>query len=345
MYFNLLPDSVKSAETIILIDGGYFVFRMTKHWSKKGKMYKAHRDFKAKKINYFQRQALFKKAIEADIAYIGFRLGKLKKNPKYESKCKIIVCWDGIKGRRKRGLIHPLYKANRYGAEEDYNASEHTGVDIREKITKMGLEPNNLEKGWYGLYEESLEGDDLIAELTVEAVERNKDVIVLSSDSDMIQLLEYPITLHDFTNVVTKESIIDKYGVFPSQYADWKTLVGDVSDNISGMMFVGKKKATELIQNYGDLDSIPNEVFITYKPKYDITNRMKEIRRELGYSLLHAKQKIGSSWETWEKGNLKECAYASVQKIIETVGESHFDRKDYRTQLQDMKKIVKIPFK
>ena len=345
MYFDLLPDSVKSADTIILLDGGYFVFRMTKHWGPRGKMRKAHNSLKRGKINWFQRQAAFQKAIKADVAYVNWRLGEMRKNPEYEPSCHLVVCWDGIYGRRKRGELDSLYKANRNKKNAEYNAAEHEGMDIRDKLTQMGLEPNSLSKRWYGLYEDHMEGDDLVAHLAIEAVERGKEVIVLSPDSDMVQLLKYPITLHNLTNQVSDAEVFEKYGVYPLQYADWKALVGDASDNIRGVPYLGKKKAAKLLQSCKTIEDIPQENFITFKPKYDLTRRLQEWRKENGASLPFAKKRYGSAWSHLEEGKIKEYSYDSIFKIVEEIGINHFEATDYLNAALLSRKLIEIPFK
>lgn len=345
MYYELLPDSVKSAKKIILLDGGYFVFRMTKHWSPKGKMRQAHNRLKRGKINWFQRQAAFKKAINNDVAYVGFRLGEMKLNPKYESDCRVIVCWDGIHGRRNRGNLDSQYKANRHGAEETYSAAEHEGVDIREKLSSIGLEPNNLSKGWHGLYDAGLEGDDLMAHLAFEAIEKEKEVIILSSDSDMVQMLAQPLRLHDFTKEITAIDVYEKYGVLPRQYADWKALVGDVSDNIVGVPFIGPIAAKKLISEWDNLDSIPAESITTIKPKYDISRRLNGLRKKEGYSLSYAKKKFGSAWERMEKGDVNEFSWSAAHKILNLIGDEHFETISYRERLNCSRKLIEIPFK
>ena len=345
MYYDALPLTVKSADTIILLDGGYFVFRMMKHWSKTGRMRKAHNKMRSGKINWFQRQAAFQKAIEADVAYVNWRLGEMRKNPLYESSCYLIVCWDGIYGRRARGELDAQYKANRNLKQAEYNAAEHEGIDVREKLTKMGLEPNELSKRWFGIYDEDMEGDDLVAHLAIECLEQEKEVIVLSPDSDMVQLLKYPLTLHDLTSQVTDEAAYAKYGIYPLQYADWKALVGDTSDNIRGVPYIGKKKASKLLQSCEKIEDIPQENFLTFTPKYDLSRRLKEWRKEEGMSLAFAKRKYGSAWPHLEEGKIKEFSYDSVHKIVEVIGVNHFEATDYLNTALVSRKMIEIPFK
>tara|TARA_R110002012_G_scaffold319529_1_gene540516 strand:- start:10341 stop:11393 length:1053 start_codon:yes stop_codon:yes gene_type:complete len=338
--------SMDDYDTIILIDGGYFVFRMTKHWSKKGRMFKANQRFKRKQINYFQRQHHFKKAIEADISYIGFRLGELKKNPKYESSCMAIVCYDGIKGRQRRGQLHPLYKGNRYGAEEDYNAAGHEGVDIREKLSKMGLEPNNLEKRWFSFYDEWSEGDDLLAELTQQCIEKDKEVIVMSSDSDMIQLLRWDnVKLHNFTSLISIDDIERDYGFEPKLYADWKALCGDSADNISGVPYIGKTKAKKLILQYGAIEEIPTELLLLYTHDEELKNEFVKYRELNELCIEKCKKRFGTFWERIEAGEIMTLSPAHHKKLAAIDLSKNLIPIDYKNKALLWKRLVKIPFK
>ena len=338
--------AIDNFDTIILIDGGYFVFRMTKHWSKKGRMFKAHQKFKAKKINYFQRRHHFKKAIEADISYIGFRLGEMKKNPKYESSCMVIVCYDGIKGRQKRGQLHSLYKANRYGAEEDYDAKNHEGVDIREKLSKMSLEPENLEKRWFSMYDEWSEGDDLLGELTAHCLNLRKEVIVMSSDSDMIQLLDYEgVVLHNFTKLINSNDIEMEYGIKPNQYIDYKALCGDVSDNIGGVPFIGKTNAKKLVLKYGSIEEIPLELLRVYHHGENLMDFLIEYRKENELSLKQCKSKFGSFWEKIELGESVVLSPSHIKKLSGLDIEKYLIPIEYKEQALIWKKLITIPFK
>lgn len=339
------PSEIENHNTIILIDGGYFVFRMTKHWSPHGKMAKANKLFKANKINYFQRKHIFKKAIKADISYLGFRLGELKKNPKYESNCMIIVCYDGIKGRQRRGQLHPSYKGNRYGAEENYTAAEHEGVDIREKLSTMGLEPDNLEKGWYSMYDEWCEGDDLLAELTEHCLEKNKEVIVMSSDSDMIQLLQNNVKLHNFTSLVTLADIERDSGIKPNLYADWKALSGDSADNISGIPYIGKTKAKKLILQYGPIESIPNELLLLYGHDTELKTAFINYRQDNDLTLEDCKKKFGAFWERIENGEDIILSPAHNKKLERIGLDKLLTPIDYKPKALLWKQLIKLPFK
>ena len=234
--------------TTILLDSGYFVGRMQKHWSPKGKMRRAHNSFKKKKTNWFQRQYQFQKALNSDLGYIEVIMSRMRVNPKYDKSCSLIVCFDGIYGRRLRGALYEGYKANRnFEAEE--NASTHEGKDIREVFSSSGLEVNELKPRWTSEYDENKEADDLIAELCMSELLKGNKVVILSGDADLFQLLRYPdVRIHNFRKEITAKDVEEKYGVLPDYFADWKALAGDASDNIPGVHGIGEKKAATLLK-------------------------------------------------------------------------------------------------
>jgi len=157
--------------------------------------------------------------------------------------------------------------------------------------------------------------------------------------------LKYPLTLHNLTSQISDAEVLEKYGVYPLQYADWKALVGDASDNIRGVPYLGKKKAAKLLQSSKTIEDIPQENFITFKPKYDLTRRLQEWRKENGASLPFAKKRYGSAWSHLEEGKIKEYSYDSIFKIVEEIGINHFEATDYLNAALLSRKLIEIPFK
>ena len=128
--------------------------------------------------------------------------------------CRVIVCYDGVYGRRPRGNLYAEYKMNRRGSVE---AHQHKGIDVRERIIKCGYDPNALELWWSSDYDELMEADDLIAELC-NALPRSEEIVVMSKDQDLFQLLELEnVRIHDFTKMITREDFIEKFGILPEQ--------------------------------------------------------------------------------------------------------------------------------
>jgi len=115
------------------------------------------------------------------------------------------------------------------------------------------------------LVEEGVEADDLIASCAIEAVLRGHTVTILTSDRDLLQLLdtdgiEIWFPKRGGQNRVfdkwNRKRFIEKYGFPPELFVDYKALRGDPSDNIPGVKGVGEKTANKLITEFGGLESI-----------------------------------------------------------------------------------------
>jgi DNA polymerase-1 len=107
------------------------------------------------------------------------------------------------------------------------------------------------------------EADDLIAEVVYKfGRESNLKIVILSGDLDTLQLVSGgKIVVKAFKKGVSETTIYDeaavrkRYGITPRQMPDYKSLVGDTSDNIPGVKGIGPKTASGLIQRYGGLEN------------------------------------------------------------------------------------------
>ena len=171
----------------------------------------------------------------------------------------IVVCYDGIYGRRNRGKIYPKYKMNR----SDIPAFEHKGIDIRKRIRKCGFDPNSLFNCSKSLYEEYKEADDLLIEQANLLLLESKKVVVMSKDSDLYQIVGVndDLQLHDFTRIIDEAVIEEELGILPSQYLYFKCLVGDKSDNIPGVRGIGEAKARKILKEYPTIEDLPSDYF------------------------------------------------------------------------------------
>jgi DNA polymerase I len=103
------------------------------------------------------------------------------------------------------------------------------------------------------------EADDLIAQAARWAAEDGFQVIIVSGDKDLHQLIHDPdIQQWDpqKDRVFDEAAVFDKFGVTPAQVRDYLALVGDSSDNVPGVRGVGEKSAKLLLQQYGSLDGL-----------------------------------------------------------------------------------------
>lgn len=102
------------------------------------------------------------------------------------------------------------------------------------------------------------EADDLIATYARQAETAGMDVIIISSDKDLMQLVSDRISMFDAlkNRTIGRTEVKEKFGVGPEKVVDVQALAGDSTDNVPGVPGIGIKTAALLIQEYGDLDAL-----------------------------------------------------------------------------------------
>ena len=168
----------------------------------------------------------------------------------------VAVAWDKAKTNiMSRKKIYPEYKANRKPAPPEFYAQIPILLDLLKALN-------------WPLYEcDNFEADDIIGTLVKQADERGDiDTIMISSDLDMLQIVDSNTHLYALKKGFSKiekfniEALESKYGIKKEQFLDLKALKGDASDNIPGAMGIGEKTAVTLLQEYGDIDGIYNNI-------------------------------------------------------------------------------------
>jgi DNA polymerase-1 len=162
------------------------------------------------------------------------------------------------KGDTFRNEIYDQYKAHRPEAPEDLKAQLPVAIDF---ITKMGFVTAS---------QDGYEADDIIASLATDAKKQGLNVRIVSHDKDLYQLIDDDIFMFDpmKKKVVTVEQCFDKYGVYPHQFTQYQSLLGDSADNIPGVKGVGAKTAMALIQQFDTLENIYNNIENIEKPRW-----------------------------------------------------------------------------
>ncbi|MBI4820871.1 MAG: DNA polymerase I [Deltaproteobacteria bacterium] len=102
------------------------------------------------------------------------------------------------------------------------------------------------------------EADDIIATLARVALENDFDVVIVSGDKDLMQLVGPRVTLFEpMRNLRFKvEDVVEKFAVLPDRLGDLLALMGDTSDNVPGVSGVGEKTGAKLLGEYGTLDGV-----------------------------------------------------------------------------------------
>ena len=161
----------------------------------------------------------------------------------------IVVCWDAPH-RTHRSMAFEEYKAHRPPVDPQLSAQQPVA---REIVASLGLQ--SAEQAGY-------EADDLIGTLSVQGVRDGYHVIVLTGDSDTLQLVNdhvhVQITQRGVSEVKTydADAVRERYGIGPECIADFKALTGDSSDNIPGVPGIGDKTASALLQKFGSLEKL-----------------------------------------------------------------------------------------
>ncbi len=161
----------------------------------------------------------------------------------------IAICFD-TPGPTFRDKKFAAYKATRKPADEELKSQ----IPLVKEITK-GFNLTAVEKEGY-------EADDIIAALALRAKNKNIDVIIVSGDKDMLQLVDDRIkVLNEQKNILfDRNKVFEKYGIYPENLSDMFALSGDKIDNIPGVAGIGEKTAVKLLQEYGSLDEIIKKV-------------------------------------------------------------------------------------
>ena len=105
---------------------------------------------------------------------------------------------------------------------------------------------------------EGYEADDILATLARRGREQGLDVVLVTGDKDLLQLVSPHVTVYDPVQekVYGPAEVEERFGVGPERLGDVLALMGDASDNIPGVPGVGPKTATKLIREYGDLETL-----------------------------------------------------------------------------------------
>jgi len=137
------------------------------------------------------------------------------------------------------------------------------------------------------------EADDIIATLAKRASEKDFEVIVVTPDKDMLQLVNDRVKVLNPVNDILfdREEVKKKYGVYPEQFVDYLSMIGDPVDNITGVHGVGPKTAQKLLEKFGSVENIYKSLD-ELKDKLKVAFEEAKERIELNKSLIELKKGI-----------------------------------------------------
>lgn len=157
----------------------------------------------------------------------------------------IAVCFD-FPAPTFRHKEFAEYKATRKETPDELKEQ----IPLAHKIVKA-LNIPVFEKQGY-------EADDLIGTLSSKASKEGIETVIVTGDKDALQLVDDSVkVLNETKNILYTEKIVkEKMGVSPGQITELMGLMGDASDNVPGVLGVGPKTGTELIQEFGSLENL-----------------------------------------------------------------------------------------
>ena len=182
-------------------------------------------------------------------AIFGFASMLVKLMTEHGSQPTICV-WD--KGHSGRKEVYPEYKAQRTSRPDLLKAQWPHIVELCEAF------------GYPNVSVEGYEADDVIASIAERAREVGVPSVIVTGDRDAFQLIgddglvRVMATARGITDtkMYDRQAVIDRYGIAPELIPDFYGLKGDTSDNIPGVPGIGDKTASDLLQRFGDLETV-----------------------------------------------------------------------------------------
>lgn len=145
-----------------------------------------------------------------------------------------------------RNEIYPDYKANRPEPPEDLRPQFSLVRDATRAFNVPCIEL------------EGYEADDIMATYARHAEANGDDVVIISSDKDLMQLVSDRVSMFDTmkNKHIGPDQVVEKFGLGPDHVIDIQALAGDSTDNVPGVPGIGIKTAAQLIEEFGDLETL-----------------------------------------------------------------------------------------
>ena len=248
----------------------------------------------------------------------------------------IAVAFD-VSRQTWRAAEYPEYKAQRTSSPNEFRGQVELLKDVLDALRITSLAVDNYE------------ADDVIATLTTQAEQEGMAVQICTGDRDAIQLVDqnvtvlYPIRGVSELTRFTPDSVREKYGLEPNQYADFAALRGDPSDNLPSIPGVGEKTAAKWIRDFGSLqdlvdrvDEVPGKAgdALRNNLSHVLTNRrltelVRDVPLDVGPQDLLARQydraAVHEIFDNLQFRVLRERLLATFEQDDETTSDEGFD--------------------
>ena len=217
------------------------------------------------------------------------------------------------KGKNFRHELYSDYKANRDEAPEDLKKQLPVAI---EWIREMGFA--SLEK-------EGFEADDIIATLAKYGKEQGLKVCIVSHDKDLYQMIENgKVVMYDSIKrkEITEQECFDKFGVMPKDFINFQAILGDSSDNVPGVKGIGKVGASKLINEFGTLENIYDNL------ERAGTARTQKLLLESKESAFLSRKLVTMNQEVFKDFDLESFAFEKKNYLTPLIDEfEHYEMK------------------
>lgn len=230
-------------------------------------------------------------------------------------------------GKTFRDEMYDQYKATRDPPPDDFHPQEHRIFQI---IRLFGIPI---------LGQEGVEADDIIATVARRVLDapecRDVKIRIISKDKDLEQLLEDRITMFDIHKDTTIDvaSLKRDKGITPDQVADVLALTGDKVDNIPGVNGIGPKTATKLIDEYGTIDAIFENLDKIKGKRHDNLEKARP-HMDLVRQLVRLKDDVDIPFD-FSKARAGTVDAAQLRNLFEELG--------FHRHRQDLDRLLRHP--
>jgi|TARA_R110000796_G_scaffold20551_1_gene61101 DNA polymerase I len=222
-------------------------------------------------LNLFLRAYIVNPTIAKDGSPIGGTVGFLKSLQKLTREIKptrIIICWDGRGGSRKRKQQNANYKAGRSPVRLNRSFKILTEVEEKEnKIVQMYKIMEYLNNfPTIQLVADEVEADDIISYVCRYSQFKDYQKVIVSSDKDFYQLLDDTTVLHRpiQQKYLNCKNIVEEHGIHPNNFALARAMAGDKSDNLKGVPGVGLKTIAKRFPFFADKEDVTIKYLIEF---------------------------------------------------------------------------------
>lgn len=215
----------------------------------------------------------------------------------------------------KQTFRHESYQEYKGGRQKTPPELAEQFPLLRELLESFGI-------SWFELA--SYEADDIIGTLTRLGEEAGFEVLVVTGDKDMLQVVSDQVTVALTRKGISEvepygpKEIEEKYGLTPLQIIDLKGLMGDTSDNIPGVPGIGEKTALKLLHQFGSVEEVLARTDeLKGKMKENLVNHADDAVMSKRLATIYREVPMDQSWESMTFGGIKEETAVPMLRKLE----------------------------